>query len=65
MSAPSDIRTPSKGGFIAFVILSVAALLTDFASLVLVTTWLRAAEAIGTDGAEVRENKDDTAENAR
>lgn len=45
MAAPSGIRTPSKGGFIAFVILSVAALLTDFASLVLVTTWLRATEA--------------------
>lgn len=45
MPASSDIRTPSKGGFIAFVILSVAALLTDFASLVLVTTWLRATEA--------------------
>lgn len=65
MSAPSDIRTPSKGGFIAFVILSVAALFTDFASLVLVTTWLRAAEAIGTDGTEACENGDNTAENAR
>ena len=45
MSASPVVRTPSKGGFIAFVILSVAALLTDFASLVLVTTWLRATEA--------------------
>ena len=41
----SDVRTPSKTGFIAFVILSVAALMTDFASLVLVTTWLRGTEA--------------------
>ena len=41
----SDVRTPSKAGFIAFVILSVAALMTDFASLVLVTTWLRGTEA--------------------